>query len=152
METKKTLDLLVGAPLGYIFVDGHPVDNRNDKYRIFRKWLKLGKLKCFGCGREPHSMKLTKCKGAGAIHEAGTKHHFHLIAVNTKGKETNFTLDHWIPKSFLLKLKQLFDFKIKNNLVPMCANCNNDKAAKMPKDFKWGVTRYKPEISIIRAK
>jgi hypothetical protein len=139
----------------YTEFENHPVDTRNKTYPLWYRWLKeKGKIKCFGCGREAHYMKLKKCKGAGSIHkESGEqKHFFQLVSVNTHGDEMPFTLDHWIPRSFLNKLSQLFDYSIKDNLVPMCACCNSQKQDRLPKNFKWGVTKHKPELLILNNK
>jgi hypothetical protein len=128
------LNNLLATDEKYIFVDGHPVDTKRNKYRIWRQWFNSGKLKCVCCGTETASIKLVKCRGGlkgGAVHESGKiKHTFILYAKNS----WPMTLDHWIPKWFLKK-KTSLDWKIPGNLVLMCRKCNEVKADMVP--FNW---------------
>ena len=116
----------------YAFVDNKPIDIRRKKYKLWRKLFNTGQLKCKCCGCKATEIRLIKCWGAGSIYKknGNIKHTFKLF--NESGEE--MTIDHWVPRSFLKKLKM--NWKIEHNLVLMCRACNKFKADMIPLYWK----------------
>ena len=123
----------------YAYVGGQPIDILRPKYKIWAYWFVCGKLYCFSCGTKADHFKFLPTKGDGSIHIESNlrKYTFGLYSKDHK----RFTIDHWYPKWFL-KLHRLKESQ--DNFVPMCTDCNNEKAGSLPLIGRWGNTFYIP--------
>lgn len=122
------LNHLTTQKKNYVYFNNQPVDNRRKKYWLWRKWYNEGNLKCKCCGSEVAEIRAIKCRGEGSLHAKSGKVKYSFKLYSKDGIEMTF--DHWIPKSFLRKMK--LDWKTPENLVLMCKRCNTFKADMIP--------------------
>jgi len=125
----------------YIFIDGHLIDTRRPKYQNYKQWYKYNKLHCFSCLKKATHFKLLKTKGDGSIYKKTGEIKYTLNLYSDDN--TLFTFDHWYPMWFL---KQHNLKNTMNNKVPMCQNCNTEKAGKLPLAGLFNKTFYLPKL------
>lgn len=129
---KHVINELTNQGSDYVFLNGHPIDIRTRKFKLWRKMLAEGNLRCHFCKTPVTEIKLVVCRGSGKIYKPTgvTKRTFKLYGGN--GRE--MTLDHLIPKSFLRK--NGLNWNMIDNIVLMCSPCNHFKADAIPANWK----------------
>ena len=138
-QLKEIFDIIINSSDQYIFINGHPIDRRSKKYKLYYYWFDLNKLHCFSCLKEATHFKLLKTRGDGSIYKKTNKRKYTLKLYSNDN--TVFTFDHWYPRWFL-KDNNLTNHR--SNQVPMCYECNQEKWGKLPFAGRYNKMFYIP--------